>query len=204
MKKLALACCLFAVSAFAQGAVKAEPAKGADPAAGPQWKPRHVAAKPDKKGIEEMYKAMEEAMKAGNMEACAAHIDFPVMMMTDTAGGVPSTAMLDKATWVASMTKSMADMPKDIKMGKKTKITFMTDSLAFVEEDNDMAIGKNKDKWVSGAIVELKDGKWVAKGMIEGGWGDLMPKEAPKPAAVEPAKAPAKVEPAKPAPAPAK
>ncbi len=206
MKKLALACCLFAVSAFAEGpAAKPADAKPADAAAG--WKPRHVSAKPDKKGVEAMYKAMEDAMKAQNLEACAALIDFPVMMMTDTVAGVPSTVMWDKATWVATMTKSMADMPKDMKLGKKTKITFMTDSLAFVEEDNDMTMGKAKDKWISGALVELKDGKWMAKGMIEGGWGDLMPKEAPKAAAAEPAKTPVKpaAEPAKaPAPAPAK
>jgi hypothetical protein len=192
MKKLALACCLLAVSAFAEGEAG--------------WKPRHVSAKPDKKGIDAMYKAMEEAMKAGKVEEAAAMVDFPVMMMTDTAAGVPSTVMWDKATWMKTMTDSAANMPKDMKMGKKTKITFLTDSLAFVEEDNDMTMGKTKDKWVSGAIVELKDGKWMAKGMIEGGWGDMMPKEGAKTAAAEPAmkkEEPKKADAAKPAPAPA-
>ena len=196
MKKVVVACCFVCLTAFA-----AEPAKSAEGGAG-GWKPRHVSAKPDKKGIETMYKEMEDAMKAQNMDACTAMIDFPVMMMTDNGAGVPTTTMWDKATWVATMTKSMADMPKEMHMGKKTKITFITDSLAFVEEDNDMTMGKAKDKWVSGSIVELKDGKWMMKGMIEGGWGDMMPKEAPR-AAAEPTRTPikpeAKAEPAKPA-----
>lgn len=205
MKKLAFACCLVAVSALAQGAAKAEPAKPAEAAkpvegAAPSWKPSHVSAKADKKGVEELFKAMDDAAKAHDFEAMLAHIDFPVMLLTDSAAGVPSSAMLDKATFVSVMTKSSGEMPKDAKIVKKTKITFITDSLAFVEEDNEMTLGKAKDKWVSGGLVELKDGKWMVKARIAGGWGDLMPKDAPK-AAAEPAKTPAKAEPAKPAPA---
>ena len=191
MKTLAVACCLFAVTAFAQGS-------DAPPAGG--FKARHVTKGGDKKGVEELYKTCDDAMKKGDVDTMAARVDFPVMMMTDNAAGVPTTAMWDKATWMESMKKAAADMPKDMKMAKKTKITFLSDSLAMVEESNDMTMGKAKDKWASASIVELKDGKWMFKGMIEGGWGDMMPPpkaEAPK---AEPAKTPMKpAEPAKPA-----
>ena len=190
MKTLALACCLFAVTTLAQAPAADAPAAGA-------FKPRHVTKGGDKKGVEELYKACDDAMKKGDVDAMAARVDFPVMMMTDNAAGVPTTAMWEKQTWVDSMKKSFGDMPKDMKMGKKTKITFLSDSLAIVEETNDMTMGKAKDKWMSAAIVELKDGKWMFKGMIEGGWGDMMPPPKAE-AAKEPAKAPVKpAEPAK-------
>ena len=197
MKNVALACCLFAVCAFAQAPAADAPAAGG-------FKPRHVTKGGDKKGIDELYKTCDESMKKGDVEGMAARIDFPVMMMTDNAAGVPSTAMWEKAAWVDAMTKAHVGMPKDMKMAKKTKVIFISDSLAFVEETNDMTMGKAKDKWMSGAIVELKDGKWMFKGMIEGGWGDMMPaakaEAAPPTKAVEPAKTPgAVVKPADPA-----
>ncbi len=197
MKTLALACCLFAVTAVAQGA--AAPAAAAPAAAG--FKPRHVTKGGDKKGVEELYKTCDEAMKKGDVEAMSARVDFPVMMMTDNAAGVPTTAMWEKQAWMDSMKKSFADMPKDMKMAKKTKATFISDSLALVEETNEMTMGKAKDKWTSASIVELKDGKWMFKGMIEGGWGDVMPaQKAEAPKAVEPTKTPVKaVEAPKPA-----
>lgn len=195
MKNLALACCLFAFAATAEDA----------PAAG-GFKARHVTKGGDKKGVEELYKACDDAMKKGDMDAMAARVDFPVMMMTDNAAGVPSTVMWEKAQWLESMKKSMAEMPKDMKMAKKTKVTFITDSLAMVEETNDMTMGKVKDKWTSASLVTLKDGKWMVKAMVEGGWGDAMPAPktaeaapapAPKPAEKTPAAAPAKADPAK-------
>ena len=114
-------------------------------------------------------------MKKGDMEGAASHVDFPVMMLTDNAAGVPSSVMFDKAQWLESMKKGMDNMPKDLKLTKKNKITFISDSLAMVEETNDRAMGKVKEKWTSAALVELRDGKWMFKAMIEGGWGEVVP-----------------------------
>ncbi len=196
MKTLALACCLFAVTALAQGA--------ADAPAASAFKPRKVTKGGDKKGIEELYKTADEATRKGDFETMAARVDFPVMMMTDNAAGVPSTVLWEKQVWLDTMKKSAAGMPVDPKMSKKTKITFISDSLAMVEETNEMMIGKTKEKWTSASIVELKDGKWMFKSMIEGGWGDMMPPQKAEAAAVapkaEPVKTPMKAaEPAKPA-----
>ncbi len=171
MKQLALACCLFAVTSLAQAPAAADAPASA--AAG--FKPRPVTRGGDKKGIEALYKACDEAMKKGDVEALATHFDFPVMMMTDSAAGVPSSSMWEKAVWVDAMKKAASSLPKDLKLAKKTRITFVSDSLALVEEANDRTLGKVKDKWTSAAIVQLKDGKWMFKAMIEGGWGEVMP-----------------------------
>jgi hypothetical protein len=141
---------------------------------------------------------MEQFIRANRAQQ-----NIPVMMLTDNAAGVVSSSMWDKATWVETMKKAGADMPKDMKMTKKQKVTFISDSLAMVEETNDMAMGKVKDKWTSAAVVVLKDGKWMFKSMMEGGWGDMMPPAAEKKAEASPAPAPKPAEKA-PAAVPAK
>lgn len=164
MKNLVLACWLFAVPALAQA-----------PDAG--FKARHVTRGGDKKGLDELYKAVEEAARKGDVEAMAARVDFPVMMITDNGAGVPSSVMWDRAAWVETMKKGLAGMPspKDTKWAKKTKPTFISDSIAMVEEANDITLGKVNDKWTSASIVVLKDGKWMLKAILEGGWADLIP-----------------------------
>jgi hypothetical protein len=193
MKTLALTSCLIAAAAFAQPA-EAPPAPG--------FKPRVVTKAGDKKGIDELYKASDEALKKGDIEALAARIDFPLMMMTDDSAGVPSTSSWEKQLWIDTMKASIANLPKDVKMAKKTRATFISDSLAMVEEANERTVGKKKETWTSAALVGRKDGRWMFKAMIEGGWGDQLPSpvkaEAPK---AEPVRTPVKaIEAAKPAP----
>jgi len=214
MKKLIASCTL----ALCCTAWAAEPAKAAAPAPAaadakpadaaatpmPQWKPRHVTKK-DTKGIEALYKASEDAMKKGDLEAMAALNDYPMWMGTDNAAGVPSYSEMNKEAWMASMKPAMENAPKDMKMTSKIKATtFITDSLAFVEHTSTMQMGKMKDSWVSASLVVLKDGKWMFKQMVEGGWGDVM-SSAKKVEAPAPAAAPKKAEAmAAPAAAPAK
>ena len=142
----------------------------------PQWKPTKVT-KADTKGVETLYKSMHEAMMKGDAEAMAALCDFPVMMMTDSQAGATYTEMYTKEMWMKEMTQGMQNMPKDMKVDIKTKATFMSNNMAFVEETKNMTMGKMKDSWKGGALVEMKDGKWMFKGQIEGGWGDMMGKK---------------------------
>ena len=37
-----------------------------------------------------------------------------------------------------------------------------------------MAMGKQKSEWKSHSLVVNKDGKWMFKEMVEGGWGGNM------------------------------
>ncbi|MBL9039404.1 MAG: hypothetical protein JNG84_12875 [Archangium sp.] len=183
--KNVLVSCVVALSsmAFAEAAkpvdAKAAPkaemkAEAAAPAAMPMWKPRMVTKAADKKAVEAMYKSSDEAMKKGDLEAMSAWVDFPVMMGTDNAAGMPSDSMFTKEMWMSTMKSSMENMPKDMKMTRKTNVHFLTDSLAWVEVDNTMTMGKEKMAWKSADYVVLKDGKWMVKMMVEGGWGDMM------------------------------
>lgn len=202
MKKLVFAAATLAACI----AVAADAPKPAEAAAAAQaWKPRHVTKK-DTKGLDALYKQVDEAYKKGDMDTVASMHDFPVFMLTDNSAGVPSAGDLwSKDQWLSTMKAANENMPKDIKMSRKQKYTFITDSLVFVEETQTATVGKGKpDSWTSGAVLVLKDGKWMFKSGIEGGWGDMMPPPAEKKAEAAPAAAPGtKTADAKPAAAPA-
>jgi len=201
MKNVVLACCLFASAAFAADAAK--PAEGAPP----QVK-HEQPTKKDTKGIEALYKQMDELAKKGDLEAMAALYDFPAYMMTDNSAGVVSADEWTKDKWMAVMKPAFESMPKDVKHTVKPKPTFVSNSIAFVEEQNSKTVGKGKpETWTSEAIVILKDGKWMFKGGAEGGWGDMMGPPAEKKTEAAPAdnKAPGtKTADSKPAAQPAK
>lgn len=154
MKTFALAVGLVAALSFAQDGGT------------PVFKARSVTKGGDKKGVDALYAACDEALKKGDVEALAARIDFPLTMITDNAAGVPVTLQWERQAWLDTMKRSPLP-PKDLKLSRKTKVTFLSDSLAMVEEANAQA----KDKWLSGAVLQRKDGQWVFKVMVEGGWG---------------------------------
>jgi hypothetical protein len=192
MKKLALALCIVAAPAFAQGTA-AQPAKDAK-AAGTEmkqdmkaaggdmkaagadmmgWVPRKVT-KEDKKGLDAMFKEMEAAWKAGDVNAAAALTDFPVYMVTDDSQGKVYTDMWDRAKYVQTMGDAMKNMPKDMMPKTTRKYTFLTDTMAMVTEDHTMTMGGKKMQTRTACLAINKDGKWMLKSSVEGGWGDSM------------------------------
>jgi len=187
MKNLVFAATLISSLAFAAEPAKADaPADAANPMAG--WKPKKVTKK-DTKGIDALYKASEEAWQKGDLAAAEALHDFPLYMMTDNAAGVVSSGNYSKEEWNQMMKPALENMPKDVKMKSTHKPTFVTDSIAFVEETHTMTPPKGKpETWTSASIVILKDGKWMFKTAVEGGWGDMM---GEKKAEAAPAAAPA-------------
>jgi hypothetical protein len=80
----------------------------------------------------------------------------------------------------------MQPTPKGVKFSIKNNITMLTDSLGQVVSDCSMTMGKTKMKWKSAELVVHKNGKWLAKSMTEGGWGD-MPVPSAQQAKAEPA-----------------
>src|SRR4051812_10170138 len=80
-----------APAAAAPGTAPAPGAPAAAPAGAPSGMPdmtkmgpmSRPVTKPDKKGVDDTYKAFEEAMKKGDVNAAADLIDFPVIMMSD-------------------------------------------------------------------------------------------------------------------------
>ena len=170
-----LACSLLSAAAGAQE--KAPPAAGAAgmpdmSKMGPMSRP---VTKEDKKGIDETYKASEAAMKAGDANAMADLVDFPVIMLSDSSSGEVKHFNATREQWVAMMAPMMSNMPKDIKMKHKHTPTFLSDTLAVVVEETSMSQGKMKGKWKGFSVMTLKDGKWKWKQMSEAGWGDMAP-----------------------------
>jgi hypothetical protein len=169
---------------------------------GPMSRP---VTKQDKKGIDDLYKAFEEAMKKGDINAAADLIDFPIVMLTDDSKGVAKVQNTTRDQWVAIFSPFVANMPKDMKMSNKHTPTFLSDTLAVSIEQNGMQMGKTKGKWNAMSVLTQVDGKWKFKQMAESGWGDMpSPANAAAPAAAKPVAAAAPAKPAAaPAPAPA-
>lgn len=146
------------------------------PGAGPM--PPKVTKK-DKKGIEALYKAANEAFKQGNVEAFADLVDFPAMMVTDGPGGATGESV-DRAKWVALMKPAMEATPKEAKVTMKNTVELLSDSLAVSTDSHTMAMGTKKLTWKSASLLVLKNGKWLFKAMSEGGWGSGAGPEAKK------------------------
>jgi uncharacterized protein (TIGR02246 family) len=160
-----------AVPAFAADA-PAAPAAGAPDMTkmGPMTR---KVTKEDKKGVDAMYKAMEEAMKKGDVNAAADFNDFPVLMVTDDSKGVESHSEVTRDNWVKMMEPFIKNMPKDMKTTHKRTVHFLSDDLAFVDVDENMTMGKVKGSWHAESMLVRKDGKWKVKLDAEAGWGDM-------------------------------
>jgi hypothetical protein len=175
MKKLAL---LVALSAFVPAGFAADqPASSSkDPMAG--WVPRKVTKEQqDKKEIAALFKAMHEAGKNGDLNAAAALVDYPVLMVTDDSKGEATADSWTRERWMEVMAPFYKPMP-GMKTTDKPTIFLLTDSLASVDNQWTMTMGNKKTTGRSASLVVRKDGQWRIKSMAEGGWGDMM-KEKP-------------------------
>jgi hypothetical protein len=129
--------------------------------------------KPDKKGVDALFKAMIEACKGGDADAAAENVDFPVIMLSDDSKGAVQSFAATRDQWVAMMRPMMSNMPKDMKTTHKHEVTFLSDTLAVAIEEHGMTTGATKGKWKAMSVLTLKDGKWKFKEMAEAGWGDM-------------------------------
>ena len=175
-----------AAGAPAAGApAAAAPAAGAPDMTkmGPMSRP---VTKEDKKGVDALYKALDEGWKKGDAEAVAENVDFPVIMMSDDSSGAVQHFEASRDQWIGMMKPMMANMPKDMKMSHKHTTFFLSDDMAVAIEDESMTMGKTKGKWKGMAVLTLRDGRWKIKQMTEAGWGDMKP---PTTAAMAPAPA---------------
>jgi hypothetical protein len=134
--------------------------------------------KQDKKGIDDTYKAFEEAMTKGDINAAADLVDFPIIMLSDDSKGAAKHYNATREQWIAIFAPMVQNMPKDMKMTSKHTPTFLSDTLAVSIESNGMTMGKVKGKWNAMSVLTLVDGKWKFKQMAEAGWGDMPPPAA--------------------------
>jgi hypothetical protein len=130
--------------------------------------------KEDKKGVDDLYKAVEEAMKKQDVNAFADLVDFPVIMLSDDSKG--------QVQWFAAPREQFVNMFKGIMAGPPPKdmkhkhtAHFLSDDLAVAIEEMSGTMGTMKGKWKAMSVLTLKDGKWKFKQMTEAGWGDMKP-----------------------------
>lgn len=178
MRMLARSAVAFALSTLCVSARAADQAASADPMAA--WKPPTVKAEgKDKKEIQALFHRMEAAGKKGDLEAAAAFIDFPVLMVTDDAKGEASAESWSREQWEKVM-RPFYSKPMEGTMKHEPAIFLVTDSLATANVKWTM---KEKGKTTSGknsVTLIRKGGEWKVKVMMEGGWGGMpMPGEAP-------------------------
>jgi hypothetical protein len=156
-----------------QGLAEDPPAAGADPMAA--WTPPVVKNdKKDRQEIEALLRKMEADGTRGDIEAAAARIDFPVLMVTDNAKGEGGGEAWSREQWMQVMKPFYAKpMPAGTQTQGKRTIVLVTDSLALVGAGWTMAMGPKKVSGTSGLLLVRKGGEWKAKAMVEGGWGDM-------------------------------
>src|SRR5512138_3462245 len=122
MKRFALAFSLLAWAGLALAAGDTEttaPAK--DPMAA--WVPPKVKnEQADKKEIMALFKSMENAEKKGDLNAAAALVDFPVLMVTDDSKGQAMSGAWDKEKWTQVMEPFYKHPMQDVKVTHKPNI----------------------------------------------------------------------------------
>jgi len=128
--------------------------------------------KEDKKGVDELFKAVEDSMKKQDVNAFADLIDYPVIMLSDDSKGEAKSFPASREQLIEMFKPMMSmPMPKDFK--HKHTAHFLSDDLAVVIEENSGTMGKEKGKWKSMSVITLRDGKWKFKELAEAGWGDM-------------------------------
>lgn len=168
-----------AVLASSALALAADAPPAGDPMAG--WKPPKVKAEAkDKKELQALFQRLEAAGKKGDLEAAAALIDFPVLMVTDDAKGEASGESWTRERWIEVM-KPFYAKPMEGQMKQHPTLFLVTDSLATANVEWKMTTGGKTMSGRNALILVRKAGEWKVKAMMEGGWGDMPmpPGEAP-------------------------
>ena len=130
--------------------------------------------KEDKKGVDDLYKAVEETMKKQDVNAFADLVDFPVIMLSDDSKGQVQWFSASREQFINIFKGIMtAPPPKDMK--HKHTAHFLSDDLAVAIEEMSGTMGTAKGKWKAMSVLTLRDGKWKFKEMAEAGWGDMKP-----------------------------
>lgn len=131
--------------------------------------------KQDKKELDEYWKAHQDIMKKGDLNAMADMIAFPVMMMSDDSKGNLKVSEMSRDQWMGMMKPFMdpAHMKemKDMKM--KGSCVVMSDNLASCEGQTTGTMMGKKGTVNSHSMMVRQDGKWKVKTMTEAGWGDM-------------------------------
>jgi len=187
--KTLLTCGAAAVLALARPGFARPAAEPGGPEAA-AWVPRTVTnAKADRAEILALFHALEDAARRGDVNAAAAFVDFPVLMVTDDAKGEAMADTWSKDQWTEVMAPFYKPRPNTT-IAHRPAVFLVTDSLATVSDEITITMGKRTFSTRSALLVVRTAGKWKVKSMVEGGWGGTV-RERPEGAAPTPPAPPA-------------
>lgn len=175
MKKLALAVlvCFVAAPALAQGQGQG----GGGDQKGTHFTPPKVNNEKEiRQSLDAMYKRLDEAMVKGDHTVEYGMIDFPVLMVTDSDQGDATSSLWTREQYDQAMSEVMKNTPPDAnkKLKKTRSYDILSDDLAIVTTSLTDTVNGKKTTWKSATLMIRKNGQWMAKSMIEGGWGNSM------------------------------
>lgn len=137
------------------------------------WVPRKIAdEKRARQEIETMLEDMHRGYREGDLQVVAAHMDFPVQMVTDDWKGEVIENQWDRDTWTARMSPMFQNPVHDLQRTHSHNIFIVSDSLANVDDEQTVNMGKTKVAIRSSSLVVRRDRRWFVKSVVEGGWGD--------------------------------
>lgn len=137
------------------------------------WKPPKAPSEArDKKEIMAVFAKMEAAGRKADLDAAAALVDFPVLMVTDDSKGEAQSSGWTREQWTEVM-KPFYAKPMEGKVTHKPTIFVVTDSLATVTDNWTMTMGGKTRSGRNSTLFVRKGGDWKIKAMVEGGWGDM-------------------------------
>jgi hypothetical protein len=154
------------------------PAVAADaPARGPASRvPRDPKAEArDKKEIQELFLAFDDAGEKGDADAAASLVDFPLLVATDGARGEASGQLWTREKWLETLAP-VYDVPlKNAKITHRAQVFLVSDALATVNLVTTVTKDGKAKVERSAAIVVRRDGEWRIKARVEAGWSDVAP-----------------------------
>jgi hypothetical protein len=163
---LALPCLLLATGAAAADTGADNPMPG--------WKPPRLTQESrDKQEITALFTKMDQAGKKGDVEAAAALVDFPVLMVTDDSKGEAHDVSWSREQWTEVM-KRLYAKPMNVTVHHRSTVSVLSDSLATVVDHATFEMGGRSVTARSSSLLVKKGGEWKIKSMSEGGWGDSM------------------------------
>lgn len=161
---------------LAGSALAAEPKQPAASTADPMaaWRPPRVVNEArDRQEILALFQKMEQAGKQADLDAAAALVDFPVLMVTDDSKGEAYGEPWTREQWIQAM-RPFYEKPMDMQIQHKPTISVLTDSLATVVDRATFTMGGKTITTRSSTLLVRKGGQWKIKALVEGGWGDAM------------------------------
>jgi hypothetical protein len=133
--------------------------------------------KDDKKAIDAFFKALDAAIKIGDVQTFAALVDFPVTVLSDDGKGSVVTVQLERDAFLQRMSPFLS-LPPEAKLVHQRSTHLLSDVLAVVDEADTLSQGKHTVRWNAASWLVQREGQWRLKEIAEAGWAAALQEPA--------------------------